>query len=123
MRVLESFGLNDLSWGIRLLVVMLGILVSLFVLVNVRKGLLKKRRNGDKLSERVQSTSNQRGRDSMLFDLVVTIFGVLLIITFLFSSNFLFFLVGLFLIITAGLLAISHGKARSRRRVKGGSRK
>jgi len=89
-------GLNDLSLFIRILITMLGIIVSLFYIIKAKKNTSKK----------AYSQKKKRGIRSLNLLFVIIVVGAALLFIFLFSSNFLFFIVGTLLIVLAGLIAV-----------------
>jgi hypothetical protein len=98
----ESAGLNNLPITIRILITMFGIMISLFCLVRSR----------EYSSKRAPHRQRKKEGHSLKFLLGIILAGVVLLIVFLFSSNFLFFLIGTILITLAGILVINHGKYR-----------
>ena len=93
---IESIGLNDLSFTVRILITLFGIIISLFYFVRARKA-----------SRRNESTGNKsKEGQSLTFPLGIIVMGVILLMIFLFQSYFIFFLFGTILIALAGLLII-----------------
>lgn len=99
----DTAGLNDLSLIIRILITLLGVLISLLCILKARKTPLR----GDR------SPQKRKGTHNLNLLLVIIVVGAALLFVFLFSSNFLFFIVGALLIILAGLIAvIDYGNPR-----------
>jgi hypothetical protein len=96
----DSVGLNDLSITIRILIITFGIMISLFSFVKAKEF----------SSKRAYHIQKRKDGHSIKFLLGIIVIGLVLLIVFLFSSNFLFFIVGTILIILAGLLVVNHGR-------------
>ena len=93
---IKAAGLNDLPLMIRILITLLGFIIGSFCIVRARKSTLE------------EGFSRQKKRGSqipyLLFGLLLV--GAVLLFVFLFSSNFLFFIIGTLLMVLAGLLAV-----------------
>jgi len=97
---IESVGLNDLSFVVRILLTMFGVMISLFYFVKAREASSRRR------------TSKQKKKEGhgLNFLLGVIVIGVVLLAIFLLSSDFLFFMTGTLLILLAGLLMVIDRK-------------
>ena len=104
---LEDVGLNDLSFLVRILLTLFGIMISLFCFVKAREA-TSKRRSTRKTKDKGHSLS---------FLLGVIVIGSIFLAIFLVGSNFLFFICGILLILLAGLLVIiDHGKSHQKQK-------
>ena len=97
---IESVGLNELSFIVRILLTLFGIMISLFCFVKAREASSKK------------GTSKQGKKEDHRFNFLmgVIVIGVVLLVIFLLSSNFLFFMTGTLLTLLAGLLGVIERK-------------
>jgi len=93
---IDYVGLNDLTVLIRILITLLGAMISLFCFAKTRELSRRKIKN--------KSSQNKRKGNSIRFLVGIVMIGVALLGVFLFTSIFLFFLIGTALIILAALL-------------------